>query len=91
MLDQTLKALNTKFGAQWKDQKSSYQVKQILSLLWKFVTLILDQNYVKGLRDTKIVKQIKSEGGWGELKPKYCFQRQSLAKIYEINFSVSVK
>ena len=35
-------AFDTKFGPQWKDRKSSYHVKQILSLLCKLVTLILD-------------------------------------------------
>ena len=59
--------------------------------IWTSVTLILDWNYVKGLRPTKIVKQIKFEGAWGELEAKYYFQRQSCPKIYETNFSVSVK
>ena len=36
----------------------------MLSFLCKLVTLILDYNYVKGLRATKIVKQIKSGGAW---------------------------
>ena len=52
----------------------------MLSRLCKFVTLILDDNYVKGLRVTKIVKQIKFEGAWGKLEAKYCFQRQSWPK-----------
>ena len=39
-----------------KIEKSSYQVKQNLSLLCKLVTVILNLNYVKGLRVTKIVK-----------------------------------
>ena len=60
--------------------KSSYQAKQILSLLCKLVTLILDANYVKGLRVTKIVKPIKFERDWGNLEAKYCFQRESCPK-----------
>ena len=55
-------------------------MKQILSLLCKFATLILVENYVKGLRDTKIVKQIRFEGDWCELEAKYWFQRQSWPK-----------
>ena len=80
VLNQTSKAFNTKFGPQWKDCKSNYQVKQTLSLLCIFVTVILDENYVKGLSVTKIVKQIKFEGDWGKLEAKYFFQRQSWAK-----------
>ena len=40
----------------------------------------LDDNYVKGLRVTKIVKQIKFEEECGELQSKYCFERQSSPK-----------
>ena len=35
---------------------------------------------VKGLRVTKIVKQIKFEGTWGKLEAQYCFQRQPWPK-----------
>ena len=31
---------------------------------------------MKDLRVNKIVKEIKFEGVWGELKAKNCFQRQ---------------
>ena len=61
----------------YRKKKSSYQVKQILSVLCKLVTLILDLNNVKGLRVTKIVKQIKFEEAWGELVAKCCSRRQS--------------
>ena len=67
-----------------------YQIKQTFSLHCKLLTLILDLNYVKGLRVTKIAKQSKFEGTWGKLEVKYCFQRQSWLK-YELNFNVSVK
>ena len=33
-----------------------------------------------GLRDTKIVEEIKFEGFWGELEPRKGFQRQSVIK-----------
>ena len=46
---------------------------------------------MEGLRGTKIVKQIKFEGVWGELEGKYCFQRQSWPKYMRQTFSVSVK
>ena len=74
------KGFQYKIWIQWKDRKSSYQVKQILSLPCKFATPILDEKYVKSLRITKIVKQIKFEGDCGELEAKYCFQRQSWPK-----------
>ena len=32
---------------------------------------------MKGLRVTKIVKEMKFKGVWGELEAKKCFQRQS--------------
>ena len=76
----TWKAFNTKFGPQWKDRESSYQVRQILAFFCKLVALILDWNCLKGLTVTKIVKQIKFEGVWGELEAKSCFQRQPFAK-----------
>ena len=41
VLYETSKAFNTKFGSQWKDWESSCQVKQVLSLFWKLVTLLL--------------------------------------------------
>ena len=47
---------------------SSYQVRQILALFWKLLPLILRWNYVKDLRVIKIIKQIKFEEVWGELK-----------------------
>ena len=37
---------------------------------------------MKGLRVTKIVKEIKFEGVWGELEAKKCFQRQSFPKYW---------
>ena len=46
----------------------------------KFFTLTLDENYVQGIRVTKIVKEIKFEKNWGELEAKYCFQSQSWRK-----------
>ena len=77
IVDQISKAFNTKFGPQWKGCKNTYQVKQVLSLLSKFVTLFLDENYVKDLRVIKIVKQIKFEGKWGELEANFYFGRKT--------------
>ena len=71
MLEETSKYFNTKFEPQGKDEESCYQVEQILSLLCKFVTLTLHENYVKGLRVTETVKQIKFEGNWGKLQANY--------------------
>ena len=60
---------------------SSYQLRQVLANFCKLVTLILAYNCVKGLRVTKIVKQIKFEGVWGEssiLRGKdWCFTQFS--------------
>ena len=78
--DQTSKAFNIKFG-QSKDRESSYQVGQILALLCKLVALILDLNFIEGLRLTKIVKQMKHERVWGELVVRNNFQRKSFTNV----------
>ena len=39
---------------------------------------------MKGLRVTKIVKEIKFQGVWGELGSKKCFQRQQLTKYLRL-------
>ena len=71
---------NTKFQLQHKDQNSSYKVRQILALFYNLLALILGSNCVKGLRVSKIVKQIKFQGVWGKLTAKLHFQRQSFKK-----------
>ena len=76
VLKQTWNSFNTKFEDQWNSWKSSYQVKQILALFCYLIPLILGYSSVQGLRVTKIVKEIKFEGVWGELESKRCFQRQ---------------
>ena len=76
------KVLNSKFGPQWKYRKSSYKVRQMLALICNLVVLILSSNCAKGLRVTKIVKQIKFEAVWGKLEASNCFQRQSFTKYF---------
>ena len=68
-----LRSCNTKFTPRWKDWKSSYQSRQVLVLFCDLVTLIFCWNCVKGVRVTKIVKQVKFEGAWVELKAKTVF------------------
>ena len=63
-----------------KNRESSYGVRQILALFFILVALILVWNCVKGLKVTKIVKQIKFEGVWGKLEAKNCLQRQPFTK-----------
>ena len=41
-------------------------------------------NSVKGLRDTKNVKEIKFEGVWGELKSKKCYQIQKITRYLRL-------
>ena len=43
---------------------------QMLALFCNLIALILGQNYVKGLRVIKIVKEIKFKGVWGKLEAK---------------------
>ena len=71
MLKQTWHSFNTKFQTQWKDRESSYHVRIILGLFCHSIALILGLNSVKDLRvTTKIVKEIKFEGVWGDLQSK---------------------
>ena len=46
------------------------------------VFLVLGSNYVKGHRVTKNAKQIKFEGGWGQLESKNWLQRQQWTKYF---------
>ena len=41
VIHQTSRAFNTKFGPQWKDRKSSSEVKEMFALFCKLVALIL--------------------------------------------------
>ena len=76
VLKQTRSSFNIKFQPQWKDRKSSHQVRQGLGLSGHLIALTLDENHVKGRRVTKNVTEIKFEGVWGELELKKSFQRQ---------------
>ena len=58
--------------------------RQILALFCNLVALILGLKWVKGLRVTKIVKEIKFEGVWGELEAKNWCQRQSFTKYLRL-------
>ena len=80
VLKQTWNFFNTKVQPQWKDQKSSYQVRQILAIFSNLTAIFLVWNSVKGLRVTKNVKEIKFEGVWEKLESKAGFQRQSVTK-----------
>ena len=40
VIDQTSRSFNTKFRPQWKDEKSSYQVRQIFAIFCKLFVLI---------------------------------------------------
>ena len=68
VLKQTRNSFNTKFQAQWKARKSSYQVRQILPLFCDLIPLILRQSSVEVLGVTEIVKEIKFEAFLGKLK-----------------------
>ena len=46
---------------------------------------------MKGLRVTKIAKEIKFEGVWGELEAEKVFPKSTIHKIFETNFSFHVK
>ena len=52
----------------------------MLAVFLNLVAQVLDLNCMEELRVTKIVKEIKFEGVWGELEAQKCFQRQSFTK-----------
>ena len=83
-LKQTGDSFNTKFGPKWKDWKSSYQVRQFLAIFSNLIALILGWNSVRGLRGTKVFKEIKFEEVWEELESKTGFQRQSFPKYLRL-------
>ena len=86
---QTSYTFNTKFGPQWKkDRESIYQVRQILARFCISVALIVGLNWIKGLRVTKIVKQIKFEGVSGELEVQKLFAETTIHKVLETNSSL---
>ena len=59
ILKETWKSFNTKVQLQQKDGNSSYQGRETLAFSYKFFALILRRKFMKWLRVTKIVKQIK--------------------------------
>ena len=75
ILKQTWNFFNTKFPPQSKDWKSSYQAKQVLALFWNLIDLLFVYNSVKGVRVTKILKEILFERTWGNVESKKCFCR----------------
>ena len=66
---------------------SIYYVRQNFALFRKLVALTLGYNCVKGLRATKIVKQI----GLKRLGGKKLFPDKIMDKIFETNSSFLVK
>ena len=83
VLKHTWISLNTKFEAHWKDQKSSWKVRDILGLFCHLISLIFGQNSVKDLRVTKNLKEIKFEGVLGELEKKIVSRHNNLQNIWE--------
>ena len=75
VLKQTRNSFNTKFQAQWKARRSSYQLKQILAVFCNLIPLILGQSSVEVLGVTEIVKEIKFEGVLVKLESKKRFLR----------------
>ena len=85
---QTWNLFNTKFWLKWKDPESNYQARLNLGLFSHLIVLFLHQNCVKGLRVTKIFKEIKFEGVWNELESKKFFRDNNSQNICE-QFKVS--
>ena len=75
-----MKVFQYQVSTSGKRSKQQFTSKTIFSTFCNLIALIIDWNCVKGLRVTKIVKQIKFKAVWGKLGRKVCFQRQSLRK-----------
>ena len=90
-LKQTWNAFNTKCWPQWKDWKSVYWVRQVLTLFSNVIALVLSWNNIKALRVTKIFNQIKFETSfywwWKEnlVIPQRCLKM--LWKLLSVKFS----
>ena len=80
----TLNAFITKFRCLWKDPKSSYQVREAFALFWNLIAPTLGHKSVESPRLTKIVKGIKFEEVWDELRSIKIFQRQSVTKYLRL-------
>ena len=90
VLKQSWDTLNIKFGSQWKNQKSSYQVRQILAIFSNLIALILDQYSVKGLS----YQNCQINYVWrslGQVKIKNSFPEKISYKIFETNSSFHLK
>ena len=56
MPKQTGNSFDNKFQLQWKDQKSMYQVRQVLGFFGYLISLTSGYSSVKGLRMLKNIK-----------------------------------
>ena len=83
VLKETGNTFNTKFRLQWKDWKSSFQVREILALSWNSISLTTRQNSVRSLGATKMVKEIKFEEFWGKKCQKFFSRADRLISIWD--------
>ena len=71
--NQTWNVFNTKCPLQWKDHKSTYQVREDFSVFCNLIALTLGENSVKSLTVTKHVREFKFEEVWDKLGSKNDF------------------
>ena len=91
VLKQTWNYFNTKFWLKWKDRERNYQARLNLGLFSHLIVLFLHQVCVKGLRVTKIFKEIKFEGVWNELESKKFFRDNNSQNTWEwLEFSSDI-
>ena len=72
-LNQTWNAFNTTFLHQWKDWKSSYQVREAFTVFFQFNCSNFRLKQCQRLGFIKIVEEIKFEGFLDELESKKSF------------------
>ena len=83
-LKQNWTSFNTIFWPQWKDRKSSYRIRQVLSFFSNLTSIILVENSVKGIKVTAIAKKIKFKEVWAELQPENGIQRIPVTKYRKL-------
>ena len=87
----TWKAFNTKFRPQWKDWESSYQVRQILVLFCKLVSLILGWNCVRVLELQKLSNKSNLKGSGDSSKQEIHIIFTIIHEIFEARSKFYVK
>ena len=90
LLKQNWNSFNPKFPPQWKDSKTSYQVRHIPAHFCNLIALVLGSNSVIDVSVTKNIKELTFEGVWGIYNQKR-IPETTIGKISEMSCIFHVK